>query len=300
MTTPLTILFYPVAYRQRLAHDKVGCATISSAGPSAGPGSLNPAFRYAVVLQQFEHLPAVFAFCKLIKAPVRFADAPHSPSSSDEKSEEHLSPLPPVESPVPASALTVSALRLVELSERTSAIISASDPLDKLVASDSLSQAFRAFAHGSGIPATASISIVGSDQFPDAVATHVEEFSSDLVVLPWALHGPKAEPGVVAKFLPNPFEGIFRGAGGDEGAPQYASFARRVFAEGEFFLSLFSLFFQQLTNSTQPPAKSGFFSIAASMPSSKEKPTSSSPSTADPMTGRVSTSSSSSRAATHA
>lgn len=231
-TTPLTLCFYAPQYRKQ----QRGLDGLNEPAPDApvpGVGSFRPTSRYAVILQQFEHLPALFTFTKLIQAPLQLSSSRTSVSSElNEKTES--TPSPDV-SAARRPAVTINALRLVELTERTSAIIKASDSSATLVAADPLCQVFRTFAHGNGIPSTASLSIVGQDQFPAIVASHAAEHSSDLIVVPWALQGRAAhsQPGVVAGYLPSPFEGIFRRNGVAEGSPQYAAFVRRVFAECE-------------------------------------------------------------------
>ncbi|KAK4705232.1 monovalent cation:H+ antiporter-2, CPA2 family, partial [Phenoliferia sp. Uapishka_3] len=223
-TTPLTLVFYPLSYRLQRDSLNKGIPTISSddlAPPSLG--TFRPSSRYAVILQQFEHLPALFTFCKLVKAPLQF-------TKLSEKSEE----LPP------APQVTIDALRLVELTGHISAIVNASDSQETLVAADPLSQIFKTFARGNGINTTAALSIVSLEQYPSLVASHALEHSSDLVVVPWALKDQKDEAGVIAGFLPNPFEGIFRKNGvADTTSPQYAAFVRRVFAEASTDVGLF-------------------------------------------------------------
>ena len=216
-------MFYPPSVRQQRSFGVVVGNNEPATDAPPGIGVFRPTSRYAVVLQQFDHLPALFTFVKLVKAPIQFT----TPSEK--------TPLVPQAQPV-----TVDALRLVELTERTSAIIKASDSTETLVAADPLCQVFRTFAHGNGIATSAALSIVPQDQFSALVASHAAEHASDLVVVPWALQGQAAQPdaGVVAGFLGNPFESIFRRKA--EGSPQYASFVRRVFAECESSSPAFS------------------------------------------------------------
>lgn len=185
--------------------------------------------RFAVVLERFDHLPAVFTFTKLVKAPIQFALAPSSRSHSSAALNEKTPEVDELEH----KDVAIDAIRLIELSERTSALIKAAESQETLCAADSLSQIFRTFALGQGIRTTTAVSIVGQDSFSTLVAAHAEEHGADMVLLPWALQTTKVEEGVAASFLPNPFESIFkRGSSSREGSPQYATFVRKVFAEG--------------------------------------------------------------------
>lgn len=184
--------------------------------------------RFTVVLEQFDHLPAVFSFVKLIKAPFQFSDADAKESTSttilDEKNQEH-----------PITPPSIAALRLIELSDRTSALLKASESEEALIKADTLTRIFNSYALGAGIPTKSNLSITSAETFSETVASHAAQHSSDVVVLPWALHGAvKAEEGV-AGLLYNPLGQYFKGSNA-QGSPQYATFVRKVFAEGALFL----------------------------------------------------------------
>jgi hypothetical protein len=235
-TTPLTLMFYPLSYR--VEKERLRRANDPATLPSGGSSSTTKrTSRFTVVLDRFDHLPAVFAFVNLIKAPLQFdckVARPQSQSSIPEKSYE-------VDSPVLGSTtdadISVDALRLIELSDRTSALLKASETQESLRAADSLSQIFRTFSTSLGINTSTSVKIVAQESFSSQVASHAAAFESDFIVVPWAV-------GAIAKSEvqggSNPFEGMFRRATGAapglatrEGSPQYASFVRNVFAEGE-------------------------------------------------------------------
>ncbi|KAM0756252.1 hypothetical protein T439DRAFT_320950 [Meredithblackwellia eburnea MCA 4105] len=229
VTTPLTIAFYPLQYRQSRALQAATKASSNNNGSDSdapAPGSIRTISRYAFVLQQFEHLPALFAFCKLVKAP----ELVDTQSSENEKTSETPS----------ATPVSIDALRLVELTDRTSAILKASDSQETLVAADSLSQVFKTYVQGAGIDSTTALEVVGQDQFSTAVATHASEHETDLVVVPWAVQNAKVDAGVIAQYIPNPLEGFFRrNTGAGEGTASYAAFVRRVFADASCDVGLF-------------------------------------------------------------
>lgn len=202
--------------------------------------------RFAIVLERYEHLPAIFAFCKLVKAPIDFGSAsalarPESSSTFDEKNSS-LAPAENVVAPHRTTPIYVDALRLIELSQRPSALIKASESEETLKAADSLNQIFRAYAAGVGIPTTCALSMAAYDSFSSIVAGHAAEKRADMIMLPWSLSNGRAEEGVAASYLPNPFESMFKsGSSSREGSPQYATFVRRVFAEGDLYYFLFSM-----------------------------------------------------------
>jgi hypothetical protein len=86
-----------------------------------------------------------------------------------------------------------------------------------------------------------------------------------MIILPWALQGAKVEEGVAATYLPNPFESMFKRSG-SAGSPQYASFVRKVFADGESFAFPFFDLSMLTLRSPQRLATSPSISTEASNP----------------------------------
>ncbi|CEQ39973.1 SPOSA6832_01550 [Sporobolomyces salmonicolor] len=278
ITTPLTLAFYPVSYRLKKDRERraLTSTTFGSLGKDdSGPGTATsgdgvvekPLSRFAVVLEQFDHLPALMAFLRLVKAPSvvnASATAAGGQSASDRAAAEEKSALaladdsPASSRPVfPAASNTpsLSALRLVALTDRTSALLRAASSTSALLRADSLSSVLRSFAAGLGISVHSRLSIVNHEGYVEQVAQFVEESESEMLVLPWALEGvAKAgeregdddveEIGVVEQYLPNPFEGLFgveKGSKGTKGgeAAEYAAFARKVFAQASCDVALF-------------------------------------------------------------
>ena len=230
--------------KARLAKGE-GNKTGSIGAPRAG-GEHTPVSRFSIILERYEHLPAIFAFVKLIKGPLHVvgSNRPVPGASLDEKVDysEAEGSSTGHGSTGGGFAPRVAALRLIELSERTSSLVQASESEENLKAADSLTQIFKSYSLGSGLPTTTSLSIIARDNFSNVVANHAEENSSEMILLPWNLAGAgmKGVDGVVAGLLPNPFESIFggRGEGSNETAPEYASFVRNVFAQGSSLPSL--------------------------------------------------------------
>lgn len=227
-TTPLTLLFYPKAYRlqtERDRREKEASGTeenrLSDRSMGSGPG------RFSIILEQFDHLPAVFAFCGLLKLG---QDKENSALGTEKSTTKTAS---------------LASLRLVELTDRTSALVRASLETEQtLLHADTLSSVFRSFAQTLGLPVTSSLAITGHDNYDETVKSHAERERVNCVIVPWGLGlGRLEQPSgdsliapSTSSYLPsNPFASLFgvHGPATREGSPQYASFVRQVFAEGQ-------------------------------------------------------------------
>lgn len=138
----------------------------------------------------------------------------------------------------PSRTVVLDALRLIELTERTSAVMQSSEA-DDVMQRDALISIMRTFGFLNSIPVTASLSVVSQESFPNSVASHIREKSSDLVILPW--HSAVDEQAAITDH--NPFDGIF-GAGkatiSEKSASAiYSHFIRRVFLTAPSDVALF-------------------------------------------------------------
>lgn len=253
-TTPLALAFYPKQYkleseRRHRERDASASKRSSSSDDSSDEGKTSTGdirSRFMVVLEQFDHLPAVFTFCKLLQAPPQYQSSISDVKDKkiDEK-EDVKGKSVEQSSEATKSPISISTLRLIELTDRTSAVMKASGVPSSLLASDTLSNIFRTFSLGTlGIPTTSSLSITPGETYASAVAEHAQSERSEVLVLPWALKEAQQEKqqelehaGYLGQ-VHNPFAGLFgvggKSGGSKEGSPMYASFVRKVFAEGEF------------------------------------------------------------------
>jgi hypothetical protein len=166
--------------------------------------------RFSVILDKIEQLPAVMTVTQLLQQ----ASMPPSP-------------------PAPIS---LSALRLIELTGRTSAVLK-SQEADYLIRSDPIISVFRTFGLLNRMPVSASLSVVNSDEFSTSVARHVQEASSQMVIVPWKAGLSTSEPaedtpgsGIKTTSF-NPFDNMFKTTGTDQQpSPVYSHFIRKVFA----------------------------------------------------------------------
>ncbi|KAI6030489.1 Sodium/hydrogen exchanger family-domain-containing protein [Pisolithus orientalis] len=137
----------------------------------------------------------------------------------------------------------VDALRLIELSQRTSAVMKSSDPLLSV---------FKMFGEESDIPVSTSLAVVPYDEMAASVADHARRNGSQLVLIPWlapiAGSTTSAMDAAVPGTLPaaklessNPFEALFgSGSKANESAAALRSqFIRGVFSQSRIDVAVF-------------------------------------------------------------
>lgn len=204
--------------------------------------------RVTVVLDKTEHIPALMTISRFLQTPrpeVQIRATSSSSSSSREAPPDYFSP-----------HVSVDAIRLIELTERTSGLMK-SAMSEELMRTDSLLNMYRAFGDLHDLPVSSSLSIVSQEGFPFAVADHAQLHHSDLVVLSWlapgapgqGIGGPAAyaRPGgavstPAAENAPSgPFDALFRGGSNAPTDPSMLNtqFVRRVFAESTVDVALY-------------------------------------------------------------
>ncbi|KAJ7098661.1 Sodium/hydrogen exchanger family-domain-containing protein [Mycena belliarum] len=241
ITTPLTLLFYPAKHR---VHDGTTTAKIGGGDREAGgrrsTSEDEVKTKFSIVLDKIEQLPAAMTLSQLLQTP-------GSPSSSfvslsaEEKALEALPTLTP--SPLQAR-VSIDALRLIELSNRTSAVLK-SQEADVLLHNDPIVSVFRTFGHLNRLVVSAALSVVGYDEFPDAIAQHALEFESQMVILPWSrgatsVLAEEEDPGRTTGAR-NPFDGIFHKTATQDQTSSvvYSEFIRKVFLHSPTDVALF-------------------------------------------------------------
>jgi len=238
ITTPLTISVYPPKHR---------IAAIPLGQPSKDeeqktierrpePGDDGFKSRFSVILSRIEHLPAIMTLTQLIQPPPSTLSLNRPASNDSRQSTEVAAPVP---HDTGKQVVALDALRLIELTERTSAVMQSSEA-DDILQRDSLISIFRTFGHLNAIPVSASLSVVSHESFSASVESHVREKDSDLVIIPWHLAG---EENLQNMGNYNPFEGIF---GQGKAVPSekassvlYSHFVRRVFGTSPSDVALF-------------------------------------------------------------
>ena len=231
MTTPLITWLYPLHLRRRISatgvFDNVADdeATTPKKPEKAAGGELKTQF--TVVLDKLEHVPGMMVFTQLIQ-PVVLNSSDYGKSS----------PPDPATSKIEASTpqiISAEALRLIELSDRVSAVMKSSVS-DFLLRTDPLISIFRMFGQLNGIQVSSSLSVVKFDDLAYSVAEHARNHGSNMIFFPWlppshngsavegltrtptqqpiALPptpgGPASPPAMRSPLSHNPFELLFR------------------------------------------------------------------------------------------
>ncbi|KAF8806126.1 hypothetical protein BYT27DRAFT_7224470 [Phlegmacium glaucopus] len=234
MTTPLVLLFYPAKYRvhQRTDRKHVGGKTATGVKrPSDGDSKT----KFALILDKMESLPAAMTLSQLFNSPFTASPSSSNRSSVDEKA---------IKNEIPgdlriAPPITIETLRLIELTNRTSAVLR-SQEASSLVYNDPVISVYKTFGQLNRFNVTANLSVVSQDQFPDAVAKHVSETGSQMTIIPW----PRGATSILEENpggARNPFDGVFHKTTSVDQTSSviFSEFIRNVFAKSPSDVALF-------------------------------------------------------------
>lgn len=229
--------------------------------------------RLTVVLDKIEHIPALMTLTRFLQAPNELVlERSESRSSSESSSRGNAAPPPDYFNP----RVSVDALRLIHLSERTSAMMK-SAASEELIRTDSLLTLYRTFGDLHDLNVSSSLSIVHRDGFAVTVAEHARMHHSEMIVLSWvapgsphnlaipkapnvtegAGHGPilpltspavatvtamnQTRPQTPVENPTNPFDALFRTSAPVSSDPSALNtqFVRHVFAESHVDVALY-------------------------------------------------------------
>ncbi|KAK7681633.1 hypothetical protein QCA50_015367 [Cerrena zonata] len=293
MTTPAVVFLYPPELRVRVAATGSNFANVPGevADGESRPGTSRrrrgvdddddeKKERFLVVLDRLEHLPGMMALAQLIQSPPVYSEDDPLPLGTDEGSSDNGSKKrKSIESVVPhQSNLSLSTLRLIELTDRTSAIMKYSSfSAETLIHTDPLLAIFRAFLGlmGSEGSVGSDVRMVSYEELAPTVKEEAKRQGSQMVLLPWMpasqqiqlpneahqSNEPQATPRNV---INNPFEGLFRVAAassntsgvGTSASALHSHFIRNVFANNYVDVALYVDQDQQSRSDSSPLARS--------------------------------------------
>jgi len=242
MTTPLVSALYPPQKRKHVAASGANFDNVADDEPNCRTGSGNDGrdkylkTKITVVLDKIDHLPGMMALTQLLH---RATPVPTDPSA---KSSLFLRK---------TSGPSIDALRLIELSDRTSAVMKSS-VADTLLLTDPLLAIFRMFGELHGLPVSTSLSIVPYDDLAHNVADHARKNASELILVPWLppsipnktetnMNDSLTTPKTPAQSN-NPFDALFRTTHNTREKSIHAihsQFVRGVFSESKTDVALF-------------------------------------------------------------
>ena len=247
MTTPLTLAFYPEKHR---VHHGYGTARDRPRG-QIEEGTGQPTMEYtvftktkfALLLDKIEQLPAAMTLAQLLQPLGSAAPAKSlsSASSSDNERDSFDAGHPTIPSRRPSQPpIRIDALRLIELTARTSAVLK-SQEAESLMRSDPVISIFRTFGHLNRLLVSTALSVVNYDDFSTAVANHVRDSESDMLIVPW-WRLSRFDNGEQGQGSPqNPFDSVFGKSVGTDltSAMVYTDLIRRIFLRSPADVALF-------------------------------------------------------------
>lgn len=206
--------------------------------------------RFTVLLNKIEHLPAVMTIMQLLRNTDLANAVSNTSLGIDAKSEtshdlkdghDHL-PAPQQQQQQQRSNF-IDALRLLEFSDRTSAVMRSSEA-DEIMRRDPLISVFTTFGRLLNLPVSSTLSIVSQEAQSSVVAAHLRNKGSQMVIIPWQAGSSTAsmeEPantnsGTSAAY--NPFQELFGRVASDRNM-LHENFVRRIFAESPADVALF-------------------------------------------------------------
>jgi hypothetical protein len=189
LTTPLVSVLYPPHTRKRTS---VGAPGRASGGDVESPrlsgkkvSQDNQKKRFTVVLDKLEHLPSVMAITQLIRAtPTLHTIVENSDGITKVTSRPSVFTTGSNETLSGSSPVVIEALRLIELSDRASALMKSS-VTEYVIHTDPVLSIFRKFGQLNDVTVTPALSIVPFDDMPYSVAEHATANDSDLIMIPW-------------------------------------------------------------------------------------------------------------------
>lgn len=232
MTTPLVIAFYPPKYR--VHHRDRGDKSSGDEGATAPKESVSDdetKTKFAVVLDKFESLPPAMTLSQLLCPS---SSSSSSLSSIDEKAAMQTNWNSPI---------AIEVLRLIELTNRTSALLK-SQEAESLIYNDPIVSTYRTFGQLNHVAVSANLSIVNQVDFADAVATHASSTRSQMVIVPWArgaTHVLEEQAENQRAGTRNPFDGIFHKTTQEDQTSSviYSEYIRNIFQKSAVDVALF-------------------------------------------------------------
>ena len=254
MTTPLTLLFYPEKYRV-VVGSKARVDT-----PETGPAAPKPISdsatksKFALILEKVEQLPAAMTISNLLQSQDLAAsqETLSALTSADNKEAEAFgssSELDHKALPPSSPTISINALRLIELTNRTSAVIR-SQEADALIYNDPVVSVFKTFGSLNRLRVSANLSVVNYDEFPSAITQHVKDVEAEMVIIPWSRGTTSIDTSSIEhenthgngrNTTHNPFDGIFHKTTTQDQTSSvvYSEFIRNVFLNCPSDVALF-------------------------------------------------------------
>ncbi|KAG9046427.1 K(+)/H(+) antiporter [Tulasnella sp. UAMH 9824] len=181
--TPVAVWLYPPHLRTRAVPTGGNFSSLSGAAGEKGAMRLSSEKkeRFLVVLDRMGHMPSAMAITQLLR-PANPIPAPTKASATGHSS--HPPSPRRSQEPQPDTKTTVTALRLVELTDRTSDLMRSSVP-EELMVRDPLLNVFHMFAGLNDLDVYNRLSVSTYDTYHERIGIVAEESSAQLILLSW-------------------------------------------------------------------------------------------------------------------
>ncbi|OSX60196.1 hypothetical protein POSPLADRAFT_1148543 [Postia placenta MAD-698-R-SB12] len=177
VTTPLVLMFYPERFHVRVynpANTGMKKAHHESGHHDVAPDGLKT--RFTVALDRVEQLPAAMTLAHLLHSP-----EPTTPCESPKLADNETSL-----TVYRGGQVSVNALRLIPLSDRTSAVFK-SHETESLIRSDTILSVFGTFGHLNRIAVSSALSVLSPEDYSAHIINYARETASQMIVLPWTI-----------------------------------------------------------------------------------------------------------------
>ncbi|KAI1159596.1 K+/H+ antiporter 1 [Nemania serpens] len=192
-TTPLTKLLYPPWYRVKLEKWKRGeidwdgnpLVSVDSDEAESSDKLSDSNIRRLLIYLRLDSLPSLFTFISLLGE--ERVSQPASTTNDDVKQEPQIKKRP----------LEVHALRIVELTERTSTVMKVTEGGDAS-RRDPVVNAVRTFSQLNDVAVSGSVVVAPEESYAETVTIHASEHKSDFALIPWSQIGSVVEDQSIA------------------------------------------------------------------------------------------------------
>lgn len=198
-TTPLVQALYPEWYQRKLEAWKRGEIDWETGKPIANEEndldslamqkSQSAKIRNLLVYLRLDNMPTLLAFVSLLGNKSANPRTVHHPSKEPEEDE-----VPVLET---QKKVTVHGVRLLELTDRGSAVMKVSE-VDEFSAFDPLLNAFRVLGQLFNLAVSGEVAVLPESGFADTLVNKAVEESSDLLLIPWSETGTLSEQQTVS------------------------------------------------------------------------------------------------------
>ncbi|ORY61338.1 K+/H+ antiporter 1 [Pseudomassariella vexata] len=186
-TSPMVKLLYPPSYQKKLEAWKRGeidwdGQPLHSEGANQADSAQraqNTKIRRLLVYLRLDSLPSIFTFISLLgEENVIVKSSLDAPHDNDAEQDALVRKRP----------LEVHALRILELTERTSSVMQVAES-DEFSRRDPVVNAFRTFSQLHDVAVSGSVVVAAEDSYAQVLVSHASDHDSDFVLIPWSEGG---------------------------------------------------------------------------------------------------------------